>query len=388
MSSKILTLGAIAPTQITITNKVSAAALAAFRPDDGTVIQGVPYLTTGPYGDQITAQPVTFNGVTPWRMTPSGGINLTGSGTAVRCSVWARLRNTHTEPFDCNIKLTTRTPLVSTALKYLLMPGEWHRLNVDVTVTYTASTGYELELNAATVGKTPLIDVWMDSWTIEDFSTPWNGHHRLNLVGASAMTVADQPLPLFAIWGDSIAAGGGSAATGHYLSEVITGRYECTRDASSNGGAGGETSTQVRTRVLAASAAIKQRASVIWCGINDGLSVSPEQTVRNIVDMVDEFIAQGNTRYAVCTITHVQGHGPGSVLHARRTEANRLLKIHPKLRGRTIDVSAGLGDVPDSIYMGDVTHPNNKGYQDIIYPLIKAHIDQKGWFARRQVGDW
>lgn len=388
MASKILTVGAIAPTNIIIANKVSLAAVNAIRPDDGSIIEGVPYVTNGPYNNAITVRPVTLNGLTPWRMPLNGGVMLGGAGSALRCGVWVRLRDTHSDPMDCNLKLTTRTPLVSASNKHLLMPGVWHRLKLDVTVAYTASTQYELELNATTVGATPLIDVWMESFTIEDFSTPWNGHHRLNLAGASPLTVADQPLPLFTIWGDSIAAGGGSAITGHYMAEAITGLYECTRDASSNGGVGGETTAQVLTRVTAASAAVTQRASLIWCGINDGLTVSPEQTVRNIISMVDELIAQGNTRYAVCTVTHVLGFGPGTETYNHREEINRLLKAHPKLIGRIIDTSAALGPVPDAAYMGDVTHPNNAGYQDVLFPVIKQHIDSRGWFARRQAGDW
>lgn len=393
MSSKILTVGGYSASTFEIRNFVDASDLSDFSAEGSTIV-GADRQVTGPYGDQITVTPVTLVGTDYFRMTPAGGVgSLPISGSALVSSVWVRLSSDTDGPKDVRPDLTTRNPVVSGSSKNLLMPGVWQRIQKVTNVSYTASTTFELGLKGGDVGQTAEVEVWMDSWMLEDYSAPFAGFHRtLPVSYSSRITVADLESPLLSVWGDSIVAGGGIASTGHYLGRALTGYFEQAHDSDTDGGKGGDDSSQVLTRFTAATDAVKSRGTIIWCGTNDSptpsRNIPPEQTVENIISMVDQMIALGNTRYAVATVMHTIDDTPGTPGFGNRARINELLRAHPKLDGRLIDIAAEMGDTPEPQYFGDVTHPNNAGYEQVIFPLFRDRLIEMGYFDRLQDGVW
>lgn len=102
-------------------------------------------------------------------------------------------------------------------------------------------------------------------------------------------------VPLLAHWGDSLTAGTGSGAAGPYPKVVansgLRGRWFF------NGGVGGDTSTQVKTRFMAGDPGLAPATTIIWAGRNN--YTSPATVKADIAAMIATLT---HSRYLVLSI--------------------------------------------------------------------------------------
>lgn len=117
----------------------------------------------------------------------------------------------------------------------------------------------------------------------------------------------------FSAWGDSLTAGTGGQTP--WPTQFTT----LTAFAVYNGGVGGETSTQIKTR-FDADTARRLNNVVFWVGRNDRSSgISPTTTKANIAAMVASL---GHTRYLVLGILTADTETTGTASHTEITALN------------------------------------------------------------------
>jgi hypothetical protein len=290
--------------------------------------------------------------------------------------------------------VTTRTPTDVAAKRTMLAPGVWYRANLLRSVTITTSSHYEVGFRAWTSGDAFTVEVWTDSLMLENASTPWTGLHPTQTV-SSTPAVGDrayayEAVPLTVLWGDSIPAAGGTAVSNHLIAEMICGYFESPIDSDTLGGVGGETSAQVLSRATTAigsDATLADRATIIWCGTNDSI-LSPADSLDNLLSLIELLLAAGNTRYAVATVLLDSDASATSAQTRRINELNELIRSHPWTRHSCIDISPHWAENARAKHRGDVTHPNNLGISEIIWPYFRDRLIELGWYERRETGHW
>lgn len=178
-----------------------------------------------------------------------------------------------------------------------------------------------------------------------------------------------------AFWGDSLTSSVGAPDSGYVIDFAATTGY-----TTYNGGVGGENSTQIATRMLAATDKYGY-AVVIWAGRNDiTQSVSPTTIKSNIASMV---AALGHTRYIIIGITklstEITGNANANIINTLNSDLSTLYGT------RFFDVQAymltqGDGSTQDNTDIAngvtptskrfDTTHLNSIGYQLVANQLV------------------
>jgi lysophospholipase L1-like esterase len=190
----------------------------------------------------------------------------------------------------------------------------------------------------------------------------------------SATTAATNPttFPLaraHAAWGDSLTAGSGDDAGSSYGKRLNTAR----KFNHYNGGVGGETSTQIKTRMLADTQGRNSWVNLFWLGRNN--ATSPATVKADIAACVANLYA-GNDRYLVLgvltsTADTAQQIADIGTLNADLAEmyGSRYLDVLAYLQSKgdgsandIADVAAGY--TPRSLRV-DALHLNPAGYQHV-----------------------
>ena len=188
-------------------------------------------------------------------------------------------------------------------------------------------------------------------------------------------------------WGDSLTEGRG-AALGHDFPSLLGFLFD---RRANNRGVAGETSAQIRSRMLARPAAEGPERAVIWAGRNDDLSdtAAIESNVEGMVaslpagsrflvlgvlngDMVRE--RRGGDRYRAIVALNE---------HLRRRYGGSYVPIRDALvaRGRTGDADdrdAAEADVVPPSFRADALHLNGRGQAEVAYAVEDA-MRSNGW---------
>lgn len=179
-------------------------------------------------------------------------------------------------------------------------------------------------------------------------------------------------VPKLDFWGDSLTAGTGAASAAGYYPQQVSDLYTTPRTFY-NGGVGGDTSTQIKARLLAASAADLAATTIIWAGRNNFASGA---TV--LADIAAMVAALGHTRYLVLSVLNTSAEANPSVGYTQITDINASLSStygirYVDVRSLLVAQGAPAGGYPDATaYAGDyppsglinsgAPHMNNAGY--------------------------
>jgi lysophospholipase L1-like esterase len=181
---------------------------------------------------------------------------------------------------------------------------------------------------------------------------------------------------VFAAWGDSLTAGTGGTPYPTTLQSL--------RGAATvyNMGVGGETSTQIRTRMLADTSKLGLY-TIIWAGRNN--FTSPATVKADIAAMV---AALGTSNYVVLSILNGNGEPSGSGNYTTLTTLNNDLAT--TYGSHYVDVRAALvtaydpalsqdvidhaNDVPPTSLRFDGIHLNTAGYT-LVANLVNSYIN-------------
>ncbi len=195
---------------------------------------------------------------------------------------------------------------------------------------------------------------------------------RLNL-GLAYATSSDISATLFnniATWGDSLTAGAGGTPYPTQLASL-------TGATVYNGGVGGETSTQIKARMLAATDK-HAHPTIIWAGRNN--YSSPETVKADIAEMV---AALGHNNYLIIGV--INGNYPseysGGAGHTLITNLNS--DLSETYGSRFIDMRQYLVSLYDSGIPQDVTDHDN----DIVPSSLRSdsiHLTTAGYLAVAQ----
>lgn len=186
-------------------------------------------------------------------------------------------------------------------------------------------------------------------------------------------------LPI-AAWGDSLTAGAGAGSTLSYP-RLASAMFVPPRVVSVHG-FGGETSTEVRTRMLAASAAERGEVTWIWVGRNN--YDEPQIVLADIAQMV---AALDHDRYLVGAIIN----GNYAVERAGTPGYAQLLALNARLKdtygSRFVDLRAALiaaaspndaedvrADIVPRSLRYDNIHLNAAGYQVVATAMHDAAV--------------
>lgn len=147
-------------------------------------------------------------------------------------------------------------------------------------------------------------------------------------------------------------------------------------------GVGGETSTQIKARLLAASALLS-RPTIIWAGRNNFTSASAVKS-----DIAAMVAALGHTNYLVLSVlnsdTANEYSGQSNYntiiqLNAdlATTYGSRFIDIRSHLvslydPGTSQDVTDHGRDIPPSTLRSDTLHLNNAGYQAVANKVYES----------------
>lgn len=205
-------------------------------------------------------------------------------------------------------------------------------------------------------------------------SAPYQG---LNADGAKAYEVVPSAI---SIWGDSLS----TIKTPNGIRNL----YESVPVWVHDGGVGGDTSTQIKTRMLAAPSQFAN-ATVIWAGRNN--FTAPTTVKADIAAMI---AALGHTRYVVLSVLNADfsNEYTGQPDYVTLTTLNSdLAALYPNnfldVRNPLValfdpntlqDVIDHGHDVPPSTIRIDNVHLTPTGY-NFVAGLIKKFIDGKGW---------
>jgi lysophospholipase L1-like esterase len=199
------------------------------------------------------------------------------------------------------------------------------------------------------------------------------------LTADEALTLSAAPTPL-ATWGDSLTDGTGATGNSGRYPDVlratrwpVSGVYE--------GGVGGETSTQIRGRMVADTIR-NDWTTVLWAGRNN---YSALETVLSDVEAMTDHLT--HSRFVVLSVINKasgQDEDAGSAGHTQIVALNAALATrYPNnyldIRSLIVAASGGTNDAPNPTWMSDGLHLNNTGYA-FVADQVGRFLGARGWF--------
>jgi hypothetical protein len=256
---------------------------------------------------------------------------------------------------------------------------------IEGQVSVAASTNPLVEIRNLTSGGTLLGAITGDSVArIWNFRAVYDGTNWF----LTALGLPTKNIPVyqrgggFALWGDSLAAGLHPA-----LQEMLGATIY-------NGAVGGETSTQIRTRMVADTAR-HALPTIIWAGRNNYASPT---TVKN--DIAAMVAALGHDRYLILGIpngdytTYERSGGAGySLITTLNSDllalyGERFLDLRAPLVslrdvGQSQDVQDYMDDILPTSLRSDTIHPNAAGNYAIASMVVAAWARAGGFVGSR-----
>lgn len=295
--------------------------------------------------DNNTTKPLLNSQKEAWGLYAPGGTPLSGSYVGVWSSLTAYVSGNIVDQegflYYCITGNTNQSPKTLTAPYWFKIGQNFGAFDSG----YTYANGDVIILDDNTVR--------LSNYDNNDYDVDYGVVSNWELVNGMSNTVV--------CWGDSLTYGSGSTGTDNYpgVFSLITGWN------TDNQGVPGETSTQIKTRFLAAPDKHKY-ATIIYAGRNNYSDLAT--VLDDIADMVS---ALGHDRYLIIGIIKAHGEGVGPI-EALNTalEAeykNRFVDLQKFLlsvydTGQPQDViDHADGELAWSI-LSDWLHLNNKGY--------------------------
>jgi lysophospholipase L1-like esterase len=194
-------------------------------------------------------------------------------------------------------------------------------------------------------------------------------------------------------WGDSLTAGAtiSNPSVNGWVAKlaVLTGRQAL------NGGVNGETSTQIKTRMLAASQSIHERTAFLWSGTNNSTQIST--VLADTASMVAAMVGKSK-RFIVlpCFNTDTEGTGttsynqkmalnaalasayPGNYYDIRSYLASLQALADAGLTADSTDLANIAADIIPHQLRGDNLHPNATA-ATLIANKFYAQLQARGW---------
>jgi lysophospholipase L1-like esterase len=196
---------------------------------------------------------------------------------------------------------------------------------------------------------------------------------------AAARQIVNAPSPdlRLSTWGDSLTAGAGASPATRAYPQML-GRL-ANRQVR-NGGIGGDTSTQIRTRFFAAATYLRDWTQVFWCGRNNPSATS---TVVGDVQAMVNTLPHG--RFLVLSILNrsdgTENTGSTALNNILATNA-ALAAAFPAqyvdIRSRLVSASGGTGDAPAASTSADGLHLNNQWYEWVA-GQVRDELAARGW---------
>lgn len=198
------------------------------------------------------------------------------------------------------------------------------------------------------------------------------------LTTAQAVTLSGGTNPV-ATWGDSLTDGTGASGPSGIYPEVLrmsrwpaSGVYE--------GGVGGETSTQIKDRMVADTIR-RDWTTVIWAGRNN--FANGATVLADIETMVNSL---SHKRFVILSIVNKADgtENTGSTAHTQITALNAALAAkypanYIDIRSQIVAASAGTGDAPNASWTADGLHLNNTGYT-YVAGKVSDFLRTSGWY--------
>ena len=188
-------------------------------------------------------------------------------------------------------------------------------------------------------------------------------------------------------WGDSLTKGV-DASAGHDFPSLIANVFHVP---TSNFGVAGETSTQIRQRMLARQTSGTSESVVIWAGRNDDLG-DPDTTLRNVAQMIGSLAPA--SRYLVLGLTNSdtrrerRGGDRYAMIEALNAAFKRIYGPHfVAIREFLIahadmndpaDVEAVEDDVVPPSLRSDGLHLDDEGLAIVAYAVVLAIREGRG----------
>ncbi|OUJ73111.1 Ig-like domain-containing protein [Hymenobacter crusticola] len=255
----------------------------------------------------------------------------------------------------------------------------------------TTAPGATLNLYTTTAGSTPLASNFQPSTTAISSTTYYAsqtlGDCESNRIPVVVSIVTRPSAPT--IVSSLLTNTSNVAAWGDSFTDSNFGRYPTVLSRLSgynvvNLGVGGQSSTQVKTRMLADTEK-RTWPSIIWTGRNDARD-QRALTEANIATMVANLT---HTNFLVLSVFNGDGEGKGTYAYQQilalnaalaKTYGNHYLDVRSYMVAQyntssSQDAANFTADIPPVSLRQDFLHPNNTG-SDLIANYIYAHLNQ------------
>jgi len=171
-----------------------------------------------------------------------------------------------------------------------------------------------------------------------------------------------------ACWGDSLTAGTGASLHEDYCSVLANLLYR----NSYNGGVGGETSGQIRKRMLERPDGLDGGITIIWAGRNNYMET------REVINDVSAMVASLPSQARFLVLGVIRGEyldeASGQPGDTRIAELNQALaRAHG---GNFIDIQKQFSLTNASTYRADRIHLNRLGYSKVATAIAQTILDR------------
>lgn len=198
------------------------------------------------------------------------------------------------------------------------------------------------------------------------------------VTAAQATQLAAGPAPI-ATWGDSLTAGTGGTGPGTKWQAILA-QARLPWSGVHNGGVGGQTTTQIRNRMVA-DVYRKDWTTVFWYGRNN---------ITNPTIVMDDLAASIATlthnRFVVMSVlnNNDNSENPGSQAYNQIIALNNMMAAkypdnYLDIRSLLVKASGGANDHVNPSWAYDGIHLNNTGYA-YIASTLDAYLRAKQWF--------
>ena len=287
-------------------------------------------------------------------------INSKTAGVPIRFSVWLRSESSFTGQLNLFIGYPDATR--DTFSLFPSLTNVWKRYTVYGQIL--RNDGYSIQAYLHTGEITPKtfdafgVDLRIGNNGVSDYSLPSGNVECVEIDSNKCTSIA--------AWGDSLT----NTDWMQYCSQYF-------RSAPYyNGGVGGESSTQIKTRMLADPIKTNYGVTVIWAGRNN---ITDETTIlSDIASMVGSL---PNDRFLVCTVTNSTSEVSGSANYNHAISINNsLLNSYGKrcVDARKLYCVGTSGDIPRPEYTSDGVHPTPV-FKAILANEISNAIKLNGW---------
>ncbi|MBW5438812.1 hypothetical protein FXB41_29845 [Bradyrhizobium canariense] len=181
-------------------------------------------------------------------------------------------------------------------------------------------------------------------------------------------TIRDSELSSITCWGDSLTAGTGAALHEDYCSVLANLLYR----NSYNGGVGGETSRQIRKRMIERVAGLDGGITIIWAGRNN--YNEPQAVMNDVSAMVKSL--PNKAHFLVLGI--IRGEYPDEGF--RQPGDTKISELNRELAGlyggNFLDIQLDFPLASASTYRADQIHLNRLGYSKVAIVLAQTILDR------------